>query len=315
MHTGGAPGTATFKWSRDNGSVVTPVLEVLPGGTAIRPASFGRDAVLGFGDRDWVEILDDHRELDRVPGEMRLVEVHEEDGTLRFTPALPADLQLTTAQAAARHLRVRRWDQKGQIKSGAGGNLDNLDVPGSPGVITVPSGAATQVVLEHGVVVSFSSTGAAFRTGDHWVFAARTADTSVERLVAAPPLGTHHHYARLGVLTFPDGETDCRTPWPPECECEGGEGGCGDCTVCVTPESHASGALTIQDGGGRGQGGRWRHRLPRPPASTCSTRAASSSTRRRHCGSEVRACAPCCSRGAVGSRSPAARSSRSRTSP
>jgi Family of unknown function (DUF6519)/Right handed beta helix region len=245
VHTGGAPGTATFKWSRDNGSVVTPVLEVLPGGTAMRPASFGRDAVLGFGDQDWVEILDDHRELDRVPGEMRLVEVHEEDGTLRFTPALPADLQLTTAQAAARHLRVRRWDQKGQVKSGAGGNLDNLEAPGSPGAVTVPSGAATQVVLEHGVVVSFSSTGAAFRTGDHWVFAARTADTSVERLVAAPPLGTHHHYARLGVLTFPGGETDCRTPWPPECECEGGEG-CGDCTVCVTPESHASGALTIQ---------------------------------------------------------------------
>jgi hypothetical protein len=94
------------------------------------------------------------------------------------------------------------------------------------------------------------------RVGDHWIFTARTADTSVDELTAAPPNGIHHHYARLGVLTFPDDETDCRTPWPATCECD--DGGCGDCSVCVTPESHASGALTIQaavdkviaDGGG-----------------------------------------------------------------
>ena len=67
MHTGGPPGTATFKWSRDNGSVVQPVVEVLTGGTAIRPASFGRDSVLRFKDGDWVEITDDHRELDDGP--------------------------------------------------------------------------------------------------------------------------------------------------------------------------------------------------------------------------------------------------------
>ncbi len=244
VHDGGKPGTATFKWSRDNGSVVTPVVEVLAGGLAIRPASFGRDHVLGFRDQDWVEITDDHRELNRQPGEIRRIEVHEEDGTLTFTPALPADLQLNATQAAARHLRARRWDQKGQVKSGAGANLDNLDAPTSTGVVRVPASAGTTVVLEHGIVVSFSSTGADFRTGDHWVFAARAADTSVEKLAAAPPLGVHHHYARLAVLSFPDGETDCRTAWPPACDC--GEDGCGDCTVCVTPESHASGVLTIQ---------------------------------------------------------------------
>lgn len=256
VHEGGAPGAATFKWSRDNGSVVSPVLEVLSGGTGVRPASLGRDAVLGFADGDWVEFTDDHRELDGRPGEMRLIEVHEGDGTVTFTPALPSDLVMTIAQADERHLRMRRWDQRGQVKSGAGGNLDNLDAPGSAGTITVPAAASTSVVLEHGVVVSFSSTGADFRMGDHWIFAARTADASVEELTAAPPIGLHHHYARLGVLTFPDGETDCRTPWPPVCECD--DGGCGDCSVCVTPESHASGALTIQaavdqviaDGGG-----------------------------------------------------------------
>ena len=255
VHTGGAPGTATFVWSRDNGSVVQPVVEVLTGATAIRPASFGRDSVLRFKDGDWVEITDDHRELDIGPGpatrpptagELRKIEVHEEDGTLRFTPALPADLQMSAADAATRHLRVRRWDQKGQITSQTGANLDNLDLPGATGAIKVPASSGTAVVLEHGVTVAFSSTGASFRAGDYWIFAARTADTSVEKLVAAPPLGVHHHFARLAVVTFPDGESDCRKPWPPECECDG-EGGCSDCTVCVTPESHASGAMTIQD--------------------------------------------------------------------
>ena len=38
-----------------------------------------------------------------------------------------------------------------------------------------------------------------FRAGDYWVFAARTADASVELLDRAPPRGIHHHYARLGI--------------------------------------------------------------------------------------------------------------------
>jgi hypothetical protein len=244
VHTGGQPGTATFKWSRDNGSVVSAVIEVLPGGTAIQPATLGRDSMLGFADQDWVEITNDTRELAGLPGEMRRVDVREETGTLEFTPALPGDLQLSATQAAASHLRVRRWDQRGQVKSASGSMLVDLDAPGASGVITVPTSAATQVVLERGVVVSFSGTGDDFRTGDHWIFAARTTDATVEKLDQAPPLGIHHHYARLGVLTFPDAETDCRTPWPPACDCDAA--GCGDCTVCLTPESHVSGELTIQ---------------------------------------------------------------------
>src|SRR5262249_44404426 len=101
-----------------------------------------------------------------------------------------------------------------------------------------------KVVLEDGIQVTFSSVAASgqFRSGDYWVFAARTADASVEELVAAPPRGIHHHYCRLAVVTFPSGvPDDCRTLWPPEW---GGEG-C-DCDVCVTVESHNSGQLTIQ---------------------------------------------------------------------
>ena len=244
VHDGSGPGTATFKWSRENASVVQPVVEMIDA-TTLRLASVGRDDVLRISTNDWVEIIDDRAELDGRPGEIRKVTVDDAARTITFSPALPAALQPVDADdAAARHLRVRRWDQKGTVSSAAGATLVDLDVAGSSGLIDVPATDTTQVVLEHGVVVSFSvaEAGGEFHTGDHWIVAARTADTSIDTLVEAPPLGIHHHFARLGVVTLPGASTDCRTMWPPA---PGGGESC-DCTVCVDPESHASGGLTIQ---------------------------------------------------------------------
>jgi hypothetical protein len=246
IHEGGPAGTATFKWSRDNGSVAIPVVEMVST-TILRLASVGKDDVLRVSTGDWVEILDDHYELGQRPGVMRRVTVDDAARTITFSGAIPTDLRpANSADAAARHLRVRRWDQSGVVRSGAGATLTDLDAPGSTGLITVPASASTQVVLEHGVVASFSVAsggGGQFRAGDHWIFAARTADTSIELLDEAPPLGLHHHYARLGFVTFPGSATSCRRLWPPIGEGEGH--GC-DCTVCVTPESHSTGVLTVQ---------------------------------------------------------------------
>ena len=245
IHTGGAPGTATFKWSKENASVVQPVVEMLDP-TTLRLSSVGRDDVLRISTNDWVEIIDDHYELGLTPGIIRKVVVDDASRTITFTGALPADLQPVDADdAAARHLRVRRWDQAGLVRSGAGATIDDLDKPTSTGLITVPVGAATQIVLDAGIVVSFSlaETDGTFHDGDFWIFAARTTDTSVELLTAAPPLGVHHHYARLAIIDLPDTETDCRRLWPPVST---GDGASCDCTVCVDPESHASGALTLQ---------------------------------------------------------------------
>lgn len=245
IHQAGPPGTATFKWSRENASVAIPVVEMVSS-TVLRLSSLGKDEVLGIATGNWVEILDDRYELGQKPGAVRKVTVDTAARTITFNPALPADLQPASAtEAAARHLRVRRWDQSGVVRNGTGGTITNLDQAGSSGLITVPASASTQVVLEHGIAVSFSvaTAGGGFRAGDHWTFSARTATASLELLDAAPPLGVHHHYARLGFVTFPDGETDCRTMWPPIAT--GGD--CGDCTVCVTAETHSSGSLTIQD--------------------------------------------------------------------
>src|SRR5215213_5148676 len=68
IHEGGQPGgAATFKWSRENASVAMPVVEMVST-TVLRLASIGRDDVLRISNDDWVEILDDRRELDGEPG-------------------------------------------------------------------------------------------------------------------------------------------------------------------------------------------------------------------------------------------------------
>jgi len=247
----GQPGdTATFKWSRENASVGSRVASMVSG-TVLELETLGRDDVLRINTGDWVEITDDVREFSQAAGEMRRVTV--DDATLRiaFEPTLPAAMLPASfpnsTHPKTRNLRVRRWDQKGAVfrtdSSGTPVQVQDLDAAGSTGLISVPA-AGTTLLLEHGVTVSFASTGSkGFKVGDHWEFAARTSDASVESLDRAPPRGIHHHYARLGIWDVAARTvTDCRHPWPEE---TGGGGDCA-CTACVTPESHASGQLTIQ---------------------------------------------------------------------
>ncbi len=249
VHTGGVLGTATFKWSRDNATVASRVTHINAARTRITVESVGRDDVLRFNDGDWVEITDDWRELKNLPGEMRRLRVpggvDDTARTLEFDTPLPAGMFPTDAQHATqaqRNTRVRRWDQADAVRREDGTLFQDLDNAASHGTIRIPA-AGTRLFLEHGVLVEFSlaAGGGHFRSGDHWVFAARTVDASIERLDHAPPLGIRHHYARLAVVTFPSGEDDCRTLWPPLQEGEG----C-DCSVCVSAEGHNSGVATIQ---------------------------------------------------------------------
>jgi hypothetical protein len=247
----GQPGAgATFKWSRENASVGSRVASIISG-TELELETLGRDDVLRFNTGDWVEITDNVREFSQASSEMRRITVNEATRRITFTPALPAAMLPASfpnnVQPRARHMRVRRWDQKGLVfRTDPGGTpvqVQDLDAAGSTGVVAVPA-AGTTLLLENGVTVSFAFTGATgFRAGDFWVFAARTADASVEILDRAPARGIHHHYARLGMWDVAAGTVaDCRNTWPPLTQ-----GQDCSCTACVTVQSHSSGQFTIQN--------------------------------------------------------------------
>lgn len=246
IHRAGPQASATFKWSRDNATVATLVSEILGGNLVVD--SIGRDDVLGFHGGDWVEVLDDWHELHGIPG--RLHRILPGDGvdaatrSITLEVALPAGLFPVNGQGLTdpgRHTRIRRWDQFSSVRRADGTVFHDLNASGVSDGIPVPP-AGTQLSLENGILVDFSTaTGGSFRAGDHWVFAARTADGSIEPLTDAPPRGIHHHYARLAVVTLPDTETDCRIFWPPEASGES----C-DCTVCVHAAEHNAGSATIQ---------------------------------------------------------------------
>ncbi|MDZ4754396.1 MAG: DUF6519 domain-containing protein [Phycisphaerae bacterium] len=251
IHTGGAPGTATFKWARHNASVGAAVVEIR-GGARLRVERFERDAERGFSSGNWVEITDDARERNRQPGVFcKIREVLEATNEIVLETAVPSGTFTVDAQNrvdATKHVRVRRWDQRGSVRDTAGVVLQDLDAAGSAGVITVPALGTTKLQLEDGIEIALSvaASGGRLRRGDHWTFAVRTAagasiEPSIEPLTLAPPRGVHHHYARLAIVSAAGQVADCRRMWPPEAS----EGGCG-CTVCVEAAEHESGVSTIQ---------------------------------------------------------------------
>jgi hypothetical protein len=231
-----AAGIATFKWSRDNASVMTGFTSIANvTNSAGNPASqlavlsLGRDQVLGFAPGNWIEILDDNVEFSGHPGELHQIDTIDFSART-ITLATPLTAFPTGNTDPEVHTRIRRWDQSGKVYEQDGTTVW-WDVDAHGGDIPVPP-PGTSLLLESGITVTFSvsSPGGSFLTGDFWAFAARTADGSVEKLNAVPPRGIHHHYARLAIVTFPNSAHDCRTEWPPTTSTQ--ECGC-CCTVTV----------------------------------------------------------------------------------
>lgn len=249
VHNGGPIGTAQFKWSRDNASVASAVTGINATLDTLTVVLTRRDSVLRFQPDDWVEVTDDRRYLQGLPGEMRQVaSVDDVNLTIRLKIALPpGEFDATKLD---RHTRVIRWDQHGIVRDPLGNKIADVDANG--GLIPVPA-AGTTIVLEDGIQITLSIDGAMavpnFNALDYWMFAARVIDASVEILTQAPPRGILHHYGWLGFVTLPGGPaTSCRVFWPPDF------GESCDCSVCVSAKSHNNGTLTIQSAISRVEG-------------------------------------------------------------
>jgi hypothetical protein len=191
VHSNG--GSPTYKWSRDNGASAFAIEELVndgPGGTdRIRLRRLGRDQVLALRQGDSVEVLDDDTVLSGAPGTFaQVTDVSEEDRVVTLSVKVQGF-------SVGRRARIRRWD-------------------GGP--IAVAPG--TTQTLEDGIEITFAGTN--FLSGDHWLFAARTATGDIERLDEAPPAGIRHRFAPLALVhrTAGGGATtidDCRPTFPP----------------------------------------------------------------------------------------------------
>ncbi len=207
IHDAGDVDGATFKWSRDNGAVAFPILGFDDDQPArVQLGTTGRDRIMAVLAGNWVEVLDDDHILSNTPGTIVQVVEASEDGTILLASDVSGTVDL------ARHPIVRRWDQT---------DTDTT------GLMTVTSDA---VELEDGVFIKLS--GSDFRTGDHWVIAARTAIRDVERLTQAPPRGIRHQYAPLALVEWEAGAAaptvrDLRRVFAPVAE------GSGCCAVTV----------------------------------------------------------------------------------
>jgi hypothetical protein len=192
IHRGGPAGQATFKWSRDNGSVVFPVESFE--GTLVTVESLGRDATLGLETGDWIEVVDAEADSgsDRAPLPLR--QVREID---------PITLSVTLDAAPAidtqKILYLRRWDH--QAGDAARGGLTIRD-----GAALVEATAAGKwLQLEDGIRIRFDTAGQ-YRAGDYWLIPARTETGDVEWPAGnngpalLPPHGVEHHYAPLALL-------------------------------------------------------------------------------------------------------------------
>ena len=214
IHQGGPRGQATFKWSRDNGSVVTTIESIK--GSVITVHDVGPDDALGFAHGQWVEITDDVLELNGQFGQ--LAQIDKVDTATREITLLnvaPQPLAATpTGVNAARHPKLRRWDQADQ--TGAQATAQGVPTTGQ------------WLPLEDGVSVQFSQSGQ-YRTGDYWLIPARTATGELEwppyevpnlNPQPQPRQGIEHHYCRLALIRVQDGVidkdvTDCRKIFPP----------------------------------------------------------------------------------------------------
>lgn len=203
----GVPAGATFKWSRENGSVVVPIINMKANSTSnttdifIRHDHLGRSLELFEG--DWVEIVDDDSVLQGIAEPLHTVISFDQEQMCVTVAGQPYS---GTGKDSGKRPLLRRWDQK-EDQLGGGGDF----IEGAVRLVEKEAENENWLPLEQGILVQFQP-GGLYRTGDYWQFPARTETRNVEwpaepdelgnpTPLAQPPGGIHHHFAPLAILS------------------------------------------------------------------------------------------------------------------
>jgi Family of unknown function (DUF6519) len=179
----------TFKFSRENGSILT---SILPGSSTDRLEVV---STRGFAAHDWIELLSNEHELERKPGPLVQV-LRVDDGAL----VIQGLTDVTNFS------KVRRWDQ-----------VASKDQKLLDGAIAINDQAETWIKLENSIEVQFNPTlKANYRTGDYWLIPARVIGGEIEWPTvpviggesipqSLEPHGVKHYFAPLALLRTGDG--------------------------------------------------------------------------------------------------------------
>lgn len=221
IHKKGKLGDATFKWSRENGSVVFPVAEINIDATTttttratVHLGNRGRDDHLGLKIEGWVEILDEDLRLAGNPGPLMRYKMDGND-PMEIVLEGPVPQSTIASLNGKRGLHIRRWDHVA--------STDSTGALSAAGDVLLVEGVWLD--LEDGVQVFFEA-GKDYRSGDYWQVPARTITGDIEwpdddhgAPAALPPAGVTHHYCCLAMVEVKaDGSiekiSDCRNLFP-----------------------------------------------------------------------------------------------------
>jgi len=226
---------ATFKWSRENGSVIFPIASPVTSGGGITTAvveSLGRDDRFGLTSGNLVEVQDDRTVLMNEAGALLAVQGIDPSSLTVTLSGVSADPAVGSDKTL--HPLLRRWDQTAGDPEEGGLTLANDNAA------FVQEGK--WLTLEDGVQIRFQPAGGGaagtpaatsnqYRTADYWLIPARTATGDVEWPkvtgldgnpetdaqgnpipVALPPHGVNHHYAPLAVVSVGTGGVSVQSP-------------------------------------------------------------------------------------------------------
>ncbi|AFZ12028.1 hypothetical protein Cri9333_1119 [Crinalium epipsammum PCC 9333] len=205
---------ATFKWSRENGSIVSAIEKFDDNIITIRKSS--QDAWTNSQTGQWLEITDEEIELKGKPGVLvRLLRVS--DTKIEFDR-----FSIINGPIPSNATKVRRWDH------------------------ITPEAAITAIddwiSLEAGIMVKFNPESH-YETGDYWIIPARSATNDIEwsndqadKTIRKPleqlRQGIHHDYCLLALVEVEKGkfkpvekDQDLRVVFPPLMRCLDKAGG------------------------------------------------------------------------------------------
>ncbi len=204
IHEGSdSSGSFTFKWSRDNASVVFPIQSL--SGSTVTLEHLGRENRFSLAEGDWVEIVDDDYVLQGRTEPLLQVDKIDRIERQVFLKGTPPS---AVGQEPGKHPFLRRWDSPGELQ------------------VTIPTTKETTkdketskdttqevwIPLEDGIEIKFEA--GIYKPGDYWLIPARIAigdinwptvqvqdenGKLVTKSASLPPRGVQHYYAPLAL--------------------------------------------------------------------------------------------------------------------